>query len=102
VRKLFAWLGLKLSICEFVEDCAICKHAEAKRVCYPGLLQLLPIPDHAWQIVSLDFIEGLLLSSGYDFILVVVDKFFSVCSLYLLSSPFYRTRLCYGLSQQCI
>jgi hypothetical protein len=26
---------------------------------YPGLLQPLPVPEFAWQVVGLDFIEGL-------------------------------------------
>jgi hypothetical protein len=33
------------------------------------------VPDQAWQIVGLDFIEGLPKSKQYDTILVVVDKF---------------------------
>jgi hypothetical protein len=41
----------------------------------PGLLQPLPIPDESWQIVTMDFIDGLPLSSSANCILVVVDKF---------------------------
>jgi hypothetical protein len=40
----------------------------------PGLLQPLPIPEQAWQIVSLDFIEGLPSSDRHNAILVVIDK----------------------------
>jgi hypothetical protein len=34
----------------------------------------LAVPDAAWQVVTLDFVEGLPRSAGYNSILVVVDK----------------------------
>lgn len=75
VRRLFAWSGLKQAVRQFVSNCSICKQAKAERVRYPGLLQPLPVPEHAWVTVSLDFIEGLPSLAGFDCILVVVDKF---------------------------
>ena len=58
------------------------------RVAYPGLLAPLPIPDHAWHTVTLDFIEGLPKSAGYNCILVVVDKFSKYAHFVPLSHPF--------------
>lgn len=75
IKKLFAWPGLKKMVKEFVSQCLTCQQAKTERVKYPGLLQPLPIPTHAWQVVSLDFIEGLPSSKGCNCILVVVDKF---------------------------
>jgi len=57
-------------------------------VAYLGLLAPLPIPDHAWHIVTLDFIEGLPKFAGYNCILVVVDKFSKYDHFVPLSHPF--------------
>jgi hypothetical protein len=48
---------MKGQIKEFVQSCEICKKAKADRNRYPGLLLPLPIPDQAWQVISLDFIS---------------------------------------------
>src|SRR3979490_3004288 len=39
-----------------------------------GLLKQLPIPEHLWNSISMDFIEKLPPSTGYDTILVIVDR----------------------------
>lgn len=46
------------------------------------------MPDEAWQIISLDFIEGLPKSGRYNCILVVVDKFSRYPHFIGLSHPF--------------
>ena len=72
----------------FVQHCTVCQQAKYERVKYPGLLQPLPILDYAWQVVSLDFIEGLPKSQTYDCILVVVDKFSKYAHFVPLKHPF--------------
>lgn len=88
VRNLFAWPGLRKAMRAFIADCSVCKQAKSERVRYPGLLQPLLVPEHAWQNVSLDFIEGLPHSSGFDCILVVVDKFSKYAHFVALAHPF--------------
>ena len=75
VKSLFAWPKLKETVTQFVQACTVCQQAKVEHVRLPGLLQPLPVPDRAWKVVSLDFIEGLPKSQGYDTILVVIDKF---------------------------
>lgn len=87
-KKLFAWPGMKKHIQAFVESCAICKQEKSECVKYPGLLQPLPVPKHAWQIVSMDFIEGLPRSTSYNSIMVVVDKFSKYAHFLPLAHPF--------------
>jgi hypothetical protein len=52
------------------------------------LLQPLPVPDGAWQIVSMNFVEGLPTSGHANCILVVVDKFTKYDHFIPLHHPF--------------
>lgn len=88
VKKMFAWPKMKQSIKDFVAQCPICQQAKSERVAYPGLLTALPIPEGAWQVVTLDFVDGLPKSNSFDSILVVVDKFSKYAHFIPLSHPY--------------
>ncbi|WVZ63910.1 LOW QUALITY PROTEIN: hypothetical protein U9M48_013504 [Paspalum notatum var. saurae] len=75
VKKLFAWKGLKLQA----------KHNMHRPA---GLLQPLPIPVAAWQDLSMDFIEGLPKSKGFNAILVVVDRFTKFAHFLPIKHPY--------------
>jgi hypothetical protein len=59
----------------FVHSCIRCQQAKPDRSKSPCLLQPLPMPKGAWEIISMDFVKGLPLSGSFDCIMVVVDKF---------------------------
>jgi transposase InsO family protein len=88
IQALFAWPGLKKQVTQFVHSCPVCQQAKPERVKYPGLLQPLQTPTAAWQVISLDFVEGLPLSHGYNCILVVVDLFSKYSHFVALKHPF--------------
>lgn len=88
VKQLFAWPTLKQTVLDFVTQCTIYQQAKHERVAYPRLLAPLPIPKGAWQMVTMDFIEGLPKSQSYNCILVVVDKFLKYAHFLPLSHPF--------------
>lgn len=88
VKRLFAWKGMKQQLKQFVQQCLICQQAKTERVSPAGLLQPLPIPKRPWAVISLDFIEGLPKSGGYNAILVVVDKFSKYAHFISLTHPF--------------
>jgi hypothetical protein len=75
LKKLFYWQGMKPDVESFVKQCLVCQRAKHELCKYPGLLQPLPIPQHSWTDIFMDFIEGLPVSHGYSFILVVADRF---------------------------
>ena len=49
-------------------------HSKPQRHRPYGLLKQLPIPEQPWNVISTDFIEKLPPSSGFDTILVIVDR----------------------------
>jgi hypothetical protein len=56
---MFAWKGLKSDVQEFVKHCQVYIQAKADITCYPGKLQPLDVSFEAWEVVTMDFIDGL-------------------------------------------
>lgn len=75
IKNLFYWDTMKSGFWSMVQSCHICQKAKPDRSKYPGLLQPLPVPTTAWDIISMDFVEGLPVSGSANAILVVIDKF---------------------------
>lgn len=88
MHKLFTWPQLRTSVQEFVQQCVVCQQAKHELCRPPGLLQPLPIPQGAWQDISLDFIDGLPLSASKNVILVVVDRFTKFAHFIPLKHPY--------------
>jgi len=68
LKNLFYWKGLKSDVESFVKQCQIFQQAKHENTHPASLLQPLPIPQGAWQDISLDFVEGLPLSEGCNVI----------------------------------
>lgn len=88
IKALFAWPKMKQMIKSQLAACGVCLQAKPDRSKYPGLLQPLPVPQGAWQVISMDFIEGLPWSRKQNCILVVVDKFSKYSHFIPLAHPF--------------
>ncbi|KAJ0828513.1 putative nucleotidyltransferase, Ribonuclease H [Helianthus annuus] len=70
----FSWLGLKKDVITFVRNCEICQAIKIPTHKPYGLLQPLPVPDHTWHDISMDFITNLPPSKGKTVIWVIVDR----------------------------
>jgi hypothetical protein len=79
---------MKKSVQEYVSMCEVCLKAKTEHTKLPGLLYPLPIPTQAWDIISMDFVEGLPQSKNKDTILVVIDKFTKYAHFLPLSHPY--------------
>jgi len=73
IRRHYTWPNIRDDIQKFCKSCVICMRSKLQRHRLYGSLQQLPIPERPWNSISIDFIEKLPSSSGFDTILVIVD-----------------------------
>jgi hypothetical protein len=77
----------------FIKHCSVCQQAKHKNYKSSGLLSPLPVPNSAWQDISMDFIDALPKCDGYSVILVVVDKFTKYAHFLLLKHPYIASSI---------
>ena len=61
----------------FCSSCTLCQTMKDSMQKPVGLLHSLPIPNQPWQSVGLEFMGPLPKLKGYDYLLVVIDRFTS-------------------------
>jgi hypothetical protein len=79
---------MKTDVDSYVNQCVTCQQVKHEKVHPIGLLQQLPILDGAWQDITMDFIEGLPKSDGFNTILAVVDRLSKYSYFIPLRHPF--------------
>ena len=73
---IYYWPSMSKDIKTFIATCIQCQIMKSYRPRSQGLLQPLDVPDGRWLDISIDFVSGLPVTrSGYDMIMVVVDRF---------------------------
>lgn len=82
------WPGMKVAICSYVKNCLICLKHKSLTTSPAGLLQPIPLPNQTWDEITMDFIEGLPKSNGWDTIWVVVDRLTKYAHFITLKHPF--------------
>lgn len=92
-ERIFFWPGLKSDFAAFIKECDICQRNKSEHVRPPGLLQPIAIPAEAWEVISMDFVEGLPKSKGIDTILVIVDKLTKYCHLVPFSHTYTASKV---------
>ena len=69
-----SWSSLHANVQQFCKSCITCMWSKPQHHKPYRSLKQLPIPEWLWNSISIDFIEKLLLSSGFDTILVIVNQ----------------------------
>lgn len=82
---------MKNDVRKFVENCITCQQSKATNQKPIRLLLPLPIPEAAWEDISMDFITHLPRVNGKTVIMVVVDRFSKFCHLGSLPTYFNAT-----------
>ena len=67
------WPYIQANIRRYVEGCQPCQQAKTRKGKIHAPLQPNAIPKQPWEHITIDFITGLLISQGYNAIIVVVD-----------------------------
>lgn len=88
LKSFFFWAKMKGDVTSFVSRCDVCRQNKPESGPTPGLLQHLPIPEHAWTHISMDFVEGLPNSMGKNVILVIIDRLTKYGHFLALSHPY--------------
>ncbi len=67
---------MNAAIKDYVTSCLACQQNKPSNALPIGLLHPLPVPEHRWQVVTMDLITQLpRTTSGHDAIVVFVDKY---------------------------
>lgn len=62
---------MKKDIKQFIRECDTRQRNKTENLNPAGLLQPLPIPTRIWSDISMDFVERLSNSNGYNVIMIV-------------------------------
>jgi hypothetical protein len=74
VKARYWWPTYRIDTIRFVRNCHACNINKIPRDKTPGLLKPLPIPEHAWQDLSVDFMDAPMTKNGHDAMLVIVCR----------------------------
>lgn len=79
---------MKQVVQDFIRSCQVCQQYKVEQLQPAGLLQPLEVPFHAWEHISMDFIEGLPHVNRKSVILTIVNRFSKYAHFVPLAHPY--------------
>src|ERR1700721_4840070 len=74
LRPRYYWQQMLPNVAQFVRNCHECKRADIPRDKTPGFLHPLPVPEHPWQHVTMDFKSMPKDKHRFDMVFVVINR----------------------------
>lgn len=81
LQNRYWWPRLLQDMTKFIQQCQNYNTQKSLRLLPTGLLQPLPVPQHPWSHIAIDFVTDLPPSDGHTTILTVIDRFSKACRL---------------------
>ncbi|KAK3512082.1 hypothetical protein QTP70_030361 [Hemibagrus guttatus] len=81
LKQRFWWPNMAADVRRYVQGCRECAISKSPRHLPSRKLLPLPVPNHPWSHLGVDFITDLPASNGCTCILVIVDRFSKSCRL---------------------
>ncbi|KAF7338356.1 Retrovirus-related Pol polyprotein from transposon 412 [Mycena venus] len=81
VRRWYWWPKMGKEVEKFCASCGACAMAKTHNQSPAGLLHSLPIPEHPWDSVGMDFVGPFPSCLGYNYMLVVICRLTSMIAL---------------------
>jgi hypothetical protein len=75
MKKFFFWVGMKRDVVHFITNCLECQQVKVDQHHPTDLLQPHDVSMSKWEVISMDFVVGLSLTSHrHNVSLVIVDN----------------------------
>ncbi|CAA0840424.1 Unknown protein, partial [Striga hermonthica] len=88
IANTFFWPGQQSTVHNYIARCDDCQRTKSDSRRPSGLLQPLPVPEAIWEDITMDFIEGLPNSNGFDGVMVVVDRLTKYAHFIPITHPY--------------
>jgi len=70
----YYWPGVHKDVDLYIKSCTSCSRNKSSTQAPAGLLHLMPIPEHRFDELAMDFVGPVPISNGFDTILVMTDR----------------------------
>ena len=86
IRRWYWWPKLGYKVTKYCDSCGVCQTSKVNTQRPVSLLHMLPIPNHPWGSIGMDFVGPFPESHGYDYLWVIICRLTSMVHLVPLNT----------------